>query len=122
MKEDLLNILSNSNKDIDNQKIMDYLQGTLPPAESNTVEQWLAEDMLFTDDALEGIAALSEKEKVGQKIALINARLLQALRKKKLKRRKHLFMERPWNIIAIALLLSLALAAFWIISKLLLPH
>ena len=33
MNDDLLNILSNSNKDIDNQKLMDYLSGKLSAAE-----------------------------------------------------------------------------------------
>ncbi len=44
MNNNLLNILSNSNKDIDNQKLMDYLSGQLPDKEKKEVEQWMAEN------------------------------------------------------------------------------
>ena len=39
MNPDLLNILSHSNKDIDNQKLMDYLSGKLSEKERQEVEQ-----------------------------------------------------------------------------------
>ena len=38
MNNDLLNILSNSNKDIDNQKLMDYVAGKLTEQEKHEVE------------------------------------------------------------------------------------
>ena len=42
MSSDLLNILSNSNKDIDNQKLMDYISGKLSGKEKHEVEQWMS--------------------------------------------------------------------------------
>ena len=42
MSDELLNILSNSNKDIDNQKLMDYLSGKLSAAKSMSLKKhWL---------------------------------------------------------------------------------
>ena len=38
MNDDLLNILSNGNKDIDNQKLVDYLDGKLSEKEKHEVE------------------------------------------------------------------------------------
>ncbi|MGZ5255901.1 MAG: hypothetical protein ACXWCT_15940, partial [Flavitalea sp.] len=61
--KDLLNILSNSNKDIDNQKLMDYLSGKLSSQEANEVEQWLNENE-FGEDALEGLQKVRSKEDI----------------------------------------------------------
>ncbi len=41
MNQDLLNILANSNKDIDNQKLMDYLNGKLSDDEKHELEKVL---------------------------------------------------------------------------------
>ncbi len=46
MDDDLLNILSNSNKDIDNQKLMDYLSDKLSAEEKHEFEKgsfWIQE-------------------------------------------------------------------------------
>lgn len=61
MNHDLLNILSNSNKDIDNQKLMDYLAGKLSEAEKHEVERWMA-DNDFADEAMEGLEQFSNKK------------------------------------------------------------
>ena len=52
MNDDLLNILSNSNKDIDNQRLMDYLSGKLTEKERHEVEKMMAGDD-FMNDAVE---------------------------------------------------------------------
>ena len=54
MSNDLLNILSNSNKDIDNQKLMDYISGKLSGSEKHQVEQWMI-DNNFESEAMEGL-------------------------------------------------------------------
>ena len=51
---DLLNILSNSNKDIDNQKLMDYLAGKLSAQEKHDFEKQMAESAMV-NDAVEGL-------------------------------------------------------------------
>ncbi|WP_315817408.1 hypothetical protein [Paraflavitalea speifideaquila] len=60
MNHDLLNILSNSNKDIDNQKLMDYLAGKLSEKDKNEVERWMA-DNDFANEAMEGLQDFSAK-------------------------------------------------------------
>jgi anti-sigma factor RsiW len=54
MSDDLLNILSNSNKDIDNQKLMDYLSDKLSAEEKHEVEKTLVDSELM-NDAVEGL-------------------------------------------------------------------
>ena len=61
MNNNLLNILSNSNKDIDNQKLMDYLSGQLPEKEKQEVEQWMAEND-FSDEAMEGLQQFKQHQ------------------------------------------------------------
>ena len=72
MKKNLLDILSNSSKEADNQKIMDYLSGKLPEWEKNEVERWLAEESDLGDDALEGIMKLEGDETVRKNVDLLN--------------------------------------------------
>jgi anti-sigma factor RsiW len=54
MHEDLLNILSDSNKDIDNQKIMDYISGRLSSEQKHEVEKWMIDNPFF-NEAVEGL-------------------------------------------------------------------
>jgi len=63
MNNDLLNILGNSNKDIDNQKLMDYLSGKLSDQEKHEVEMWMV-DNDFENEALEGLQQMSGNKKL----------------------------------------------------------
>jgi len=62
MNNDLLNILSNSNKDIDNQQLMDYLSGHLSPEQLHEVERSMA-DSEFMNDAVEGLQNIPNKKR-----------------------------------------------------------
>ena len=54
MNNDLKDILSNSNKDIDNQQLMDYLSNHLSQADTHNIEETMANDV-FINDAVEGL-------------------------------------------------------------------
>src|ERR1035441_5979758 len=87
MDDDLLNILSNSNKDIDNQKLMDYLSDKLPDNEKHEFEKHLVDsDML--NDAIEGLGKFKDKKNVAAFVAQLNANLKKQLAKPKEKRMK----------------------------------
>ena len=60
MDEDLLNILSNSNKDIDNQKLMDYLSGKLSEGEKHEIEKEMMDSEMM-NDVLEGLEKFKNK-------------------------------------------------------------
>ena len=49
MNNDLKDILSNSNKDIDNKHLMDYLSNQLSQEESHAIEKKMAEDEFMND-------------------------------------------------------------------------
>jgi hypothetical protein len=60
MSNDLKNILSNSNKDIDNQQLMDYLSNQLSESKMHEVERSMADDA-FINDAVEGLQQVENK-------------------------------------------------------------
>ena len=82
MNKDLLNILSNSNKDIDNQKLMDYLSGKLPESEKHEVERWMA-DNEFANDAMEGLEQFENTRNMEQYVTDLHKDLGKYIQSKK---------------------------------------
>ena len=122
MSNDLLNILSNSNKDIDNQQLMDYLSGKLSGEEKFAVEKMMA-DNDFMNDAVEGLEAIGDKKDIQVYVDQLNASLQKSLSKKKKRRMKRKLREGPWGYFAILLILLLCIAGYLIVRKvLMLPH
>lgn len=120
MNRDLLNILSNSNKDIDNQKLMDYLAGKLSEQDKHEVELWMLEND-FENEAIEGLSQVSGKTTIDAYVDQLNKDLNQYIQKKKHLRQKRKIQESPWVYIAIVLILILAVVAFVVIRKAMQP-
>lgn len=116
MSDDLLNILSNSNKDIDNQKLMDYLAGKLSDAEKHAFEEEMI-DSDFMNDAVEGLDSFEKKTDIELYAQQLNRKLKEKLEKKKLKRSRRKIQDLPWFFYAIILILILAIISFVILRK-----
>ena len=121
MNKDLLNILANSNKDIDNQQLMDYLSGKLSAEELHEIEQSMA-DSEFLNDAVEGLQQISNKKNMQAYVDELNASMQKTLEKKKRRRLKRRLKEEPWGVIAIVLVITLCILAYIIIRQLQLKH
>jgi anti-sigma factor RsiW len=119
MNNDLLNILSNSNKDIDNQQLMDYLSGKLSAAEKHEVEKSMA-DSDFMNDAVEGLQNIPDQEDVQRYVGQLNSDLQKSLQKKKQRRLKRRLKENPWGYFAVLLILLLCIIAYLVVRKFLL--
>ncbi len=117
MNNDLLNILSNSNKDIDNQKLMDYLAGKLSEQEKNEVERWMA-DNDFANEAVEGLQDFSAKKDLNIYVDQLNKELNQYIKHKKQRRERRKFQEQPWTYLAIFIILLLIILGYIVIKKL----
>ena len=63
MNNDLKDILSNSNKDIDNQQLLAYLSDQLSKSNMHEVEKTMAEDA-FMNDAIEGLQQIDSKKNI----------------------------------------------------------
>ncbi len=122
MPDDLLNILSDSNKDIDNQRLMDYLSGKLSGRERHEIERSMA-DSEFVNDAIEGLQGFGDKKDVQIYVDQLNAALKKNIEKKKLRREKRRIKENPWVWLSILLILILCITAYFIVRmSLRAPH
>jgi len=116
MDDDLLNILSNSNKDIDNQKLMDYLSDKLSAEEKHEFEKTLLDSELESD-ALDGLSQFKNKKDPLLYAEELNRKLQKQLQKKKVSRAKRRIKELRWLYVAITLIIIVILIAFIVISK-----
>ena len=114
MNDDLLNILSNSNKDIDNQQLMDYLSGKLSEKEMHEVEQSMA-DSDFLNDAVEGLQDFDKKKDIRAYVEQLNANLQKNLQKKKDRREKRRLKEYPLTYLAIGLILLICICGYFLV-------
>ena len=116
MNKDLLNILSNSSKDIDNQHLMDYLAGKLSEDEKHEVEMQLANND-FMNEAVEGLENVKDKKNINFFVEQLNRDLHKKLLQKKNKKQKRKLMQQRWVYAAIVLILALLIAAWLMIVK-----
>jgi len=116
MNEDLLNILSNSNKDIDNQQLMDYLSGKLSDKEKHALEQQMVDSDLLSD-AVEGLEKFGDKKDVQSYVEQLNAALQKGLQKKRQRREKRRWKDNLWGYVAVFLILIVCIAAYYVIRR-----
>src|SRR5450631_3558614 len=116
MSNDLLNILSNSNKDIDNQQLMDYLSGKLSEKEKHELEQSMAGSE-FLNDAVEGLQKFDKEKDIRGYVEQLNATLQKSLRRKRSRREKRRLKDQPWAYLAIILVLLLCFITYFLIRR-----
>jgi hypothetical protein len=116
MNNDLKDILSNNNKDIDNQKLMDYLTNQLSKKESHELEQDMAADE-FLNDAVEGLQKLTNKKDVEAYVEQLNRDLQKQTAKNKNRKEKRKLKDQPYLYLTIILILLLMVVCFIVIKK-----
>lgn len=116
MSDHLKDILSNLNKDIEQDKLLDYLNKNLSAAEAHELEKQMAEDE-FMNDAVEGLESFKDKKDVSLIVQQLNAGLKKQTEKKKAKKEKRRIKEQPWVYITIVTLLLLIIVAYIVIKK-----
>ena len=116
MSDDLKNILNNSNKDIDNQKLMDYLSKQLSKQDSHDLEKIMADDE-FMNDAVEGLEQFSNVKKLPISVEQLNRELQKQIAKKKNRKEKRKIKDQPWVYFTLILLLILTIICYVIIKK-----
>ena len=116
MNDDLLNILSNSNKDIDNQKLMDYLSDKLSTEEKHEFEKTLVDSQLESD-AVDGLSSFKSTKKTLELAEQLNQNLHIQLQKKKSAKEKRRIKDLPWLYFTIILIIIIILIAFFVVWK-----
>lgn len=116
MDDELLNILSNSNEDIDNQKLMDYLSDKLSKEEKHEFEGNMAGSEML-NDVVEGLEKFKNKKDVSALAEQLNANLKKQLNKKKERKLKREIKNLNGLYFSIILILIIILIGFLIIKK-----
>jgi anti-sigma factor RsiW len=116
MSDDLKDILSNLNKDIEQEKLLDYLNKNLSADEAHEVEKQMADDE-FMNDAVEGLENFKNKKDVSLMVQQLNSELKKQTAKKKARKEKRRLKDQPWLYITIVILLLLIIIAYVVIKK-----
>lgn len=97
---------------IDEDQLLAYLEGNMSPEEQHVLEEVLESDP-FLNDAVEGLAAIKDKEQLRQIAAQINQHLRHQVKKRKHHRRRsrHKLTEH-WGWLYVLIVLGLALVAW----------
>ena len=112
MKSDLKNILSDSNKDIDNQQLMDYVSNHLEnKTDIHKIEHKMIDDD-FINDAVEGLQQLKQPNNISTFVEQLNTDLLKLIAKRKKKKEKHTIKDFQFIYVAFILLLLLMICCF----------
>lgn len=116
MNENLKDILSNLGEEVDQEKLLKYLQGQLSADEQHEVEKHLLDDG-FEAEAVEGLQNIQDKAQIPELVNQLNL----DLRKKTSRRKKRLFRREakiePWLLLTVIFLLLLAILAFMVIYR-----
>ncbi len=112
MSDDLKNILSNLNNEIEQDKLLDYLNRQLSEKEQHELEKQLNDDP-FMSDAMDGLAELNPKTDVSAMVQELNSGLNRQLRTKK--KTKNFFKQDATVYYSIALILLLMVIGYVVV-------
>ena len=111
-------ILSGLNKDVEQDKLLEYLHRELSPEEQHAVEEGITDDP-FASDALEGLSQLKDKQHLDQIISQLNQGMKSQLQRNPRRKRRDRMDKTPWTLVAIICLLVLSVLAYMVIHFLL---
>lgn len=116
MSNELKDILSHLNQDIEQEKLLEYLNRRLSEEERHLLEKQMNNDE-FVSDAMDGLEQIKGTEKVNLAVSQLNAGLKKQLENTKKKRRKPSVMQESWIYYAVILLLLLAIVGYVVIRR-----
>ena len=110
MSENLKDILSNLNPDIDQETLLLYLQGKLSAEQQHELEKQMV-DSDFDSDALEGLHNFKDNEDLSSLVSQLNIGLKKKRKEKKFKEKLRIKLD-PWVVAAVILILLIAVIGF----------
>ncbi|HVK97773.1 MAG TPA: hypothetical protein VM368_08145 [Flavisolibacter sp.] len=116
MSDNLKDILSNLNANVDQETLLLYLQGKLSAEQQHEVEKQMMEDD-FESDAMEGLEEIKDKKNINLLIDQLNRDLQKRTEKKKRFRQKLQLKLDPWLLIFIIIILLLVVISYIIIHN-----
>jgi hypothetical protein len=116
MTENLKDILSNLNPDIDQETLLLYLQGKLSAEKQHELEKKIL-DNNFETDALEGLQKLKDKQNVSAIIEQLNRNLSKKTKKRKQHKELWGLKTNPTLWITVIIILILIIISYLIIHR-----
>ena len=116
MSDDLKDILNNSNKDIDNQQLMDYLSNHIHKADAHEVEKAMTDDA-FVNDAVEGLQQMQGGKNITASVERLNDELNRQIKKNKKRKEKRRLKDSPYTYFAIIIILLLIIICYVVLKK-----
>ncbi|CAN5896769.1 hypothetical protein BH11BAC4_BH11BAC4_09160 [soil metagenome] len=116
MSDEQKDILANLNKDIEQEKLLQYLNRNMSANEQHAFEKQMNDDE-FMNDAVEGLQALENKNDLSSVVQQLNADLKRQLEKKKKRKDKRKLKEQPWVYFSVLLILLLIIITYLVIKK-----
>jgi len=116
MDDNLKDILSNLNKEIEQEKLLDYLNKNLAASEVHDLEKQMADDP-FMNDAVEGLQQMRSTKDMQAYVQQLNDDLHKQLAKKKTRREKRKLKDQSLLYITIVILLVLAVVGYLMIKQ-----
>lgn len=116
MKDNLKDILSNLNPEVDQEKLLQYLQGKLSAQDQHQLEEQMMGDD-FDSDALEGLQEFQNKKDLSALVDQLNADLKKRTEKKKRFKQKLKLNLDSNVVIAIVIILLLIILSYLVLHK-----
>lgn len=116
MKENLKDILSSLNTEIDQETLLLYLQDKLSDEKKHEVEKMLA-DNDFDSDAMEGLQEVKDKKQISYMVEALNRDLKKRVEKKKQRREKLNLKDQTWLYVAVVMIIILIIISYFIIHR-----
>lgn len=116
--DNLKNILSGLSTEVDQETLLQYLQGKLSDEQRQAVEEKLV-DSSFEDDALEGLQEFKDKQQISYIVDVLNRDLKKKVEKKKKRREKLKLKDQSTLYIVILIFILLIVLSYWIIRTML---
>lgn len=101
---------------VNEQQLLDYLQGNLPPDQQHFIEEILLDDP-FLSDAVDGLAEIDSKEQVRQIMTQLNLHLRRQIRERNARRKERRRFKPDKGIWMYILLLLLLIVLAWVIIE-----
>ena len=118
MSEKLKDILSHLSTEVDQETLLKYLEGRLSDEQRHEIEKKMLGSE-FTDDAMEGLQEIKNKQRISSLVDQLNRDLHNKLEKKKKRREKFRFKDQPWLYIALVIILLLIVLSYMVIYRML---
>jgi len=116
MSDNLKDILSHLNPDIDQETLLLYLQGKLSAEQQHEIEKQMMDDD-FDSDALDGLEDFKDKRKLTDLVSQLNYDLRKRTDKKKKLRKKLELKIDPWVIATVIIVLLLVVISYFLIHR-----